>query len=217
MKTTTTSTDLREKKVRGERIAMLTCYDYPTALWEDEAGVDVIFVGDSVGTNVLGYESEKDVTLADIVHHLKAVRRGVQHAYLLADLPFGTCGTPGEALWNARVLVEHGANGVKLEGYKPEIVAHLVNNGVEICAHLGLNPQIHDKKALQAKSAESAMQLLQESLALQKAGAFMLVYELVPEEVAREATKRLDISQPLGSEQGASQTGRPSSFSTCWD
>lgn len=77
MKTTTTSTDLREKKVRGERIAMLTCYDYPTALWEDEAGVDVIFVGDSVGTNVLGYESEKDVTLADIVHHLKAVRRGV--------------------------------------------------------------------------------------------------------------------------------------------
>lgn len=188
-----TSRYLRDRKAQGRRITMLTCYDYPTALWEDEAGVDVIFVGDSVGTNVLGYESEKQVTLADIVHHLKATRRGVSTAYLLADLPYGTYDDTTTALRNARALLDAGADGVKLEGYKPEIISHLVDHGVEVCAHLGLNPQIHEKKALQAKDADTASQLLDESLALQEAGAFMMVYELIPEEVARVATERLAI------------------------
>jgi len=188
-----TSKYLLDKKARGQRISMLTCYDYPTALWEEEAGVDVMLVGDSVGTNVLGYESEKQVTLDDILHHLKATRRGRRRAYLLADLPYGTYEEPPVALRNARVLLEAGADGIKLEGFRPEIVSPLVDHGVEVCAHLGLNPQIHEKKALQAKDAEAAVQLLDESLALQETGAFMIVYELIPEEVARVATQQLAI------------------------
>jgi 3-methyl-2-oxobutanoate hydroxymethyltransferase len=155
--------------------------------------VDVMLVGDSVGTNVLGYESEKQVTLADIVHHLKATRRGVSTAYLLADLPYGTYDDTTTALRNARALLNAGADGVKLEGFRPEIVSHLVDHGVDVCAHLGLNPQLHEKHALQAKTAEAALRLVGEAVALEAAGAFMIVLELIPEEVACEATKQLAI------------------------
>ncbi len=188
-----TSTYLRDKKRNKHPITMLTCYDYPMARWQDEANVDVIFVGDSVGTNVLGYESERDVTLADIRHHLRAVRRGLRTAYLLADLPYRTYNDPADALRNARARLEDGADGVKLEGHKPEVISHLVTHGIEVCAHLGLNPQIHKKKGLQARSATAAVKLLSQSVAVQQAGSFMLVYELVPEEVAAEISKRLYI------------------------
>ena len=188
-----TISDLLEMKSRGEKIAMLTCYDYPTAVWEDEAGVDIIFVGDSVGTNVLGYKSEKEVTLDDMAHHLRAVRRGVRHAYLLADLPYLTYETPEAALESASILVSHGADGVKLEGFRPDIVSHLVTNQIEVCAHLGLNPQIHEKKGLRAKTAKAAGNLISESMAMQEAGAWIIVFELIPEEVARQATRRLSI------------------------
>lgn len=188
-----TSYDLREKKQHNQRIAMLTCYDYPTALWEEKAGVDVILVGDSVGTNVLGYASVKDVTLPDMLHHLRAVKRGVHKAYLLVDLPYGSYDNPTEALRNARILQQAGADGIKMEGFQPDIIAHLTDNGVEVCAHLGLTPQFHETMTLQAKTTETAMQLLKESQSLQTAGAFMLLYELIPEEVARHATQRLSI------------------------
>jgi 3-methyl-2-oxobutanoate hydroxymethyltransferase len=188
-----TSRYLRDKKARGERIAMLTCYDYPTALWEEEAGVDVMLVGDSVGTNVLGYESVREVTLDDITHHVKATARGACKAYVLADLPYGTYEETDGALRQARALLSAGADGVKLEGFRPEIISHLTAHGVEVCAHLGLNPQIHEKHALQAKTADAGLRLVDESLALEGTGAFMIVYELVPEEVAREATQRLAI------------------------
>jgi 3-methyl-2-oxobutanoate hydroxymethyltransferase len=188
-----TSKYLSDKKAHGQCISMLTCYDFPTALWEDEAGVDVVLVGDSVGTNVLGYQSEKQVTLNDMLHHLRAVRRGVSTAYLLVDLPYGTYDDAPAALDNANELLAAGADGVKLEGFRPDIIAHLVGHGVEVCAHLGLNPQIHEKKGLQAKTADAALQLIDESLALENAGAFMIVYELIPEEVARVATERLTI------------------------
>ena len=189
----TTNAEITEMKHRGEKIAMLTCYDYPTAVWEDEAGVDIVFVGDSVGTNVLGYQSEKDVTLDDMIHHLKAVRRGVRQAYLLVDLPYLTYETTEDALRNARALLSHGADGVKLEGFRPDIVRSLVQNGIQVCAHLGLNPQIHEKKGLRAKTARAAARLISESEALQDAGAWLMVYELIPEEVAREATRKLSI------------------------
>jgi 3-methyl-2-oxobutanoate hydroxymethyltransferase len=185
-----TSRYLRDKNARGERIAMLTCYDYPTALWEEEAGVDVMLVGDSVGTNVLGYESVREVTLDDITHHVKATARGACTAYVLADLPYGTYDNSADALENARALRDVGADGVKLEGFRPEIISHLTDHGVDVCAHLGLNPQIHEKHALQAKTTDAGLRLIDESLALVEAGAFMIVYELIPEEVAREATQR---------------------------
>ncbi|UCG60043.1 MAG: 3-methyl-2-oxobutanoate hydroxymethyltransferase [Phycisphaerales bacterium] len=188
-----TSEYLRTRKSRGERIAMLTCYDFPTALWEEQAGVDVMLVGDSVGTNVLGYESVREVTLDDVIHHVKATRRGVSTAYLLADLPSGTYDEAADALLHAGALLRAGADGVKLEGFRPEIVSYLTDRGVDVCAHLGLNPQVHEKHALQAKTADAALQLIDESAALEAAGAFMIVYELIPEEVAREATQRLGI------------------------
>ena len=189
----TTIAEITEMKRRGEKIAMLTCYDYPTAVWEDESGVDIVFVGDSVGTNVLGYESEKEVTLDDMIHHLKAVRRGVRRAYLLVDLPYLTYETSEDALRSARALISHGADGVKLEGFRPDIVRNLVQDGIQVCAHLGLNPQIHEKKGLRAKTATAATRLISESEALEDAGAWLMVYELIPEEVAREATRRLSI------------------------
>jgi 3-methyl-2-oxobutanoate hydroxymethyltransferase len=184
---------LHERKRAGEKIVMLTAYDYPTAVLEDEAGVDAILVGDSVGPNVLGYVSERDVTMGDIVHHLRAVRRGVQQAYVLADLPCGTYETRQEALANARHLLSNGADGVKLEGAVPDIVHHLSTHGVQVCAHLGHTPQTHERPKLRAKTASTAVQLVEEARQLEQAGAGWIVFELIPEEVARTATERLRI------------------------
>ena len=184
---------LQEMKRGGRKISVLTCYDYPTALWEEEAGVDVVFVGDSVGTNVLGYASETEVTMEDMAHHLKAVRRGVREAYLLVDLPFGSADTPGDAVENGRGLVSLGADGVKLEGFKPEAVRALSGEGLDVWGHLGLTPQFHRERALQAKTAESAAELVSRSLELEGAGADFLVLEAVPEEVAAAVTRRLSI------------------------
>lgn len=184
---------LQEMKRAGRRITVLTCYDYPTALWEEEAGVDVVFVGDSVGTNVLGYASETEVTMEDMAHHLKAVRRGVEAAYLLADLPFGSADTPEQAVENGLRLASLGADGVKLEGFKPEAVRALSAGGLDVWGHLGLNPQLHRERALQAKTAESAAELVSRSIDLEEAGADFLVLEAVPEEVADAITRRLAI------------------------
>ena len=184
---------LKEKKSRGERITMLTGYDCPTAQWLEAAGIDVVLVGDSVGRNVLGYADEKEVTMDDMVHHIKAVRRGLKSSYLLGDMPYETCETPEDALANARRFIECAADGVKLEGMKPEVIKRLTQEGIEVCAHLGLNPQIHKKVTLQGKTAASAVALIEDSLALEAAGAVMMIYELMPEEVARVASQRLSI------------------------
>ena len=180
-------------KDRGEKITMLTCYDYPTALWQEAAGVKVIFVGDSVGRNVLGYESEREVTMDDMLHHLKAVRRGVQDAYLLADMPFGSYDTPQAALDNALRFVSLGADGVKLEGAREDVVVALAERGLDVCGHLGLTPQIHERMRLQARTADAAIRVLRDALAMERAGAGLLVLELVPEEVGRLITERLTI------------------------
>lgn len=184
---------LLTKKQNHQKITMLTCYDYPTAVLEEQADIDIVLVGDSVGTNVLGYESEAQVTMDDIVHHLKAVRRGVSQAYLLADLPYGSYNSPSEALDNANQLLSYGANGVKLEGVKEDIVTYLVSNGVEVCGHLGLLPQFHQKKAVQGKSFSQAKEIIEGAATLEKAGIKMLVLELIPEEVAKIATEKVSI------------------------
>lgn len=188
-----TATYLRERKAAGEPLSVLTCYDYPMAQWEEAAGVDVIFVGDSVGTNVLGYDSERQVTMDDMLHHLKAVRRGVTDAYLLADLPYGTCDTPDSALENALRFGSLGADGAKLEGFAPEAVAALAGRGIDAWGHLGYTPQLLDRAALQARSAAEGVELVTQCLALERAGAVAIVLELVPEEVAAEVTRRLTI------------------------
>ena len=128
-----------------------------------------------------------------MAHHLKAVRRGVEHAYLLADLPYGTYDTPDQAVASASRLVALGADGVKLEGFRPDVVRRLVSEGIEVCAHLGLNPQLHAKKGMRAKTAAAAAELVSQSIELQDAGAWIMVYEMIPEEVGRIATERLSI------------------------
>ena len=188
-----TGDGLRQMKPKGEPIVVLTCYDYPSSLWMEEAGVDVIFCADSVGTNVLGYDDERQVTIDDMVHHLKAVRRGTKDAYLLADLPFGSCDSPDQALDNALRFVSLGADGVKLEGHKPDVVERLVARGLDVWGHLGLNPQLHERKGLKARTARGAARLLTRAKELEAAGASFLVLELIPEYVGRVVSEALTI------------------------
>ena len=184
---------LIEKKRRGEKIVVLTCYDFPTATWEEEATVDVIFIGDSVGTNVLGYDSEHEVTMDDMIHHLKAVKRGVREAYLLVDLPYHSYEMPAQGLENALRLCSLGAQGVKVEGMVPEVIGALSNREIDVWGHLGLNPQLHEKKRYQARTAQGARSLMEDARSLEAVGACALVLELVPEEVGRAVSERLSI------------------------
>ncbi|MFZ0558102.1 MAG: 3-methyl-2-oxobutanoate hydroxymethyltransferase [Methylovirgula sp.] len=180
-----------ERKRQGRPIAVLTAYDYPTAKAEAAAGIDLILVGDSVGTNVLGYASEKQVTLADIAHHVRAVRRGAPQTPIVADLPFRSYEEPTAAVANARKLIEAGADVVKFEGPRPEIAAALTAAGIASCGHLGLEPQHHPEKRLKGRSIEEAAQLLADARALDAAGISLLVLELIPAEVADRITKAI--------------------------
>jgi len=187
---------LQTLKVAHEPIVMLTCYDFPTAVLQEQAGVDVIFVGDSVGTNLLGYTSEREVTVDDMVHHLRAVRRAVSDAYLLVDMPFESFETADLALRNARRLLDEGADGVKLEGgqERAAVVRALTDTGIDVCGHIGFTPQtLGSKGRVQGKSFEQAKVLLQSALTLQDAGALMLVLELVTEDLSRLISERLRI------------------------
>ncbi len=176
-------------KRKGQPIAVLTGYDAPTAKAEEAAGTDIILVGDSVGTNMLGYASERDVTLADMCHHVGAVRRGAPKTTIIADLPYRSYDTPEIAVKSSRLLIEAGADIVKFEGPRPEIVEALARASIEVCCHLGLEPQHHDDKRLKGQKAEDAARLLADAIALDGAGMAMLVLELVPEEVADHVTR----------------------------
>lgn len=201
------SKHLKDKKIAGKKITMLTCYDYPTAMIEDEAGVDIIFVGDSVGTNILGYQSEKEVTMDDMVHHLKAVHRGIQSAYLLVDMPFGTCDAPDQALHNANIFLDHGADGVKIEGVKPDIVRYLSEKGVEVCSHLGLTPQYDAKPEYKAKLASDAFAFIKDVFLMEKSGATFVLFETIPEEVSKYLTSKLKVPT-IGIGAGKSTDGQ---------
>jgi 3-methyl-2-oxobutanoate hydroxymethyltransferase len=188
---------LRAKKQAQQKITMLTGYDYPTACIEDQAGIDIILMGDSVGTNVLGYASEREVTMEDMVHHLKAVRRGVVQAYLLVDLPYQSCDTPQLALTNVTTLLAHGADAVKLEGgvEQVETVRRLTAQGITVCGHIGFTPQtLHQpgrKARVQGRFFSQAIALLESAIALEQAGAQMLVLELIPKALGKAITECL--------------------------
>ena len=190
---------IQAKKDGRQKITMLTGYDYPTACMEDQAGIDIILVGDSVGTNVLGYASEREVTIEDMVHHLKAVRRGVTQAYLLVDLPYQSYETPQQALANATTLVDHGADAVKLEGgsEQTETIRQLTAQGITVCGHIGFTPQtLHQpgrKARIQGRSSSQAIALLVSAMALEQAGTAMLVLELIPEPLGKAITACLRI------------------------
>jgi 3-methyl-2-oxobutanoate hydroxymethyltransferase len=183
-------------KKQQQPITVLTCYDYPTACMQDDAGIDIVFVGDSVGTNILGYKSEMEVTMADMLHHLKAVRRGVTDAYLLVDMPYASDCNVKQAVTNANLFLDNGADGVKLEGgtEKIPIVTALTEQGIEVCAHIGHNPQIHGTKAAtHGKTFAKAKELIQTATALADAGAKLIVLEKITEEISQIITDTLDI------------------------
>lgn len=192
--------DLLRMKRERQRIAMLTAYDCSMASLLDRAGVDVLLVGDSLGMVVLGYETTLPVTLDAIVHHAGAVSRGSSRALLVADMPFLSChaGTGEAVLAAGRLIREGGVQAVKLEGGKPvlEVVRRLVGAGIPVMGHLGLTPQsVHQIGGFrrQARSRVEADELLDSAHALEDAGAFAIVLEAIPAEVAREATGALGI------------------------
>jgi 3-methyl-2-oxobutanoate hydroxymethyltransferase len=183
-----------------KKITCLTAYDYPTARLMDEAGVDVVLVGDSVAMVVLGYESTLPLTMEEALHHTKAVRRGVQRALVVADMPFGTYqGDVNEALKNAvRFVKEAGAEAVKVEGgeRRLELIARLTEAEIPVMGHVGLTPQSVNAMGgyrVQGKTAGGAEQLLRDARAVEAAGAFSIVLEGIPRELAAEITKSVRI------------------------
>ena len=175
---------------------MVTAYDCPTARIADEAGVDAVLVGDSVGTNVLGYASEREVTMEDMLHHTAAAARGIQEAFFFADMPYRSAETPQDAKKNALRLLGKGALCVKIEGWREEcgIVAYLSKKRISVCAHIGYNPQIHGARPkVFGANAREARELIESASLLEKAGAVLLILEKVPEEVAGMITKSLTI------------------------
>jgi 3-methyl-2-oxobutanoate hydroxymethyltransferase len=187
-------------KERGEKIAVLTAYDATMARLLDRAGIDVILVGDSVGMVVLGYETTLPVTLDMMVYHTQAVCRGTKRPLIIADMPFMTYQlAPHEAIRNAgRLVQEGGAAAVKIEGgqYIAETAKRLVDIGVPVMGHLGLTPQsVHKLGGFrqQARTPESARQLVQEAVLLENSGVFAIVLESIPSEVAREVTRAVGI------------------------
>lgn len=195
-----TADSLRAKKRSGQKITMLTAYDYTMARLLDAAGVDALLVGDSLGMTVLGYETTIPVTLEDIIHHTRAVVRGTQRALVVADLPFLTYQvSEQEALRNAgRLIQEGGAQAVKLEGGRSvaPTVQRIVEAGIPVMGHLGLTPQsIHrfGGYRVQGKTRRSAQALLDDARALERAGVFAIVLELVPAELARLITSEVGV------------------------
>lgn len=199
MKKVTTET-IRKKKNKNEIITMLTAYDYPTAEILDEAGVDILLVGDSLGMVVLGYDNTTEVTMEDMLHHVKAVTRGSKQSLIVADLPFLSYHIGiNEAVRNAGRLIQEGkSNAIKLEGGKEvvEQVKAIVNAGIPVMGHIGLTPQsIHQLGGyyVQGKSEEDANRLLEEAKALEMAGAFAIVLECVSTELAKLITQEICI------------------------
>ena len=191
---------LRASKQRGERLVCLTAYDYPTARIVDEAGTDIILVGDSLGNVILGYGNTVPVTLDEILIHLKAVRRAVQRALLVADMPYGSFHTgDDDAVRNALKLVkEGGAEAIKLEGghKRVALVKRLVDEEISVMGHIGLTPQSINQLGayrVQGKTTKAAQQLIDDAKALEDAGAFAVVLEVVPREIARIITETISI------------------------
>ena len=190
---------IRRRKLTAEKIVAVTAYDYPTALVADRAGIDVILVGDSLASAVLGYETTLPVSLDEMLVAQRAVKRAVRRALLVGDLPFGTYQTgPRGATKAAVAFLKAGAEAIKLEGgaRRAALVRHLVENDIPVMGHVGLTPQsVHAMGGyrVQGKSPESGAALVEDALALEAAGAFAVVVEGVPSDVAAEITARLEV------------------------
>ena len=208
-----TVVDIAKLYADGTRLPMLTAYDHPTARILDAAGIPMILVGDSVGQVMLGYETTVRVTMAEMVHHTKAVVRGSQRALVIADMPFLSYATPDEAIENAGIFLrEAGAQAVKIEGgvRSARIIETLVRAGIPVMGHIGLTPQSINavgKVRVQGKSREQARALIADAQAVQEAGAFAMVLELMPAQLAAAVTDRLRIPT-IGIGAGAGCSGQ---------
>ncbi len=195
-----TISDFMKKKEKGEKISMMTAYDYPTASLVDQAGIDAILVGDSLAMVVLGYDGTVPVTMDEMLHHCKAVVRGSDHSFVIGDMPFMSYQvSPEKAVANAgRFIKEAGCAAVKLEGgtEMTPVVKAIVTAGIPVCAHIGLTPQTATKLSgfkVQGKDAEGARELVESARELEKAGAFMIVLECIPDVVSARITETLNI------------------------
>jgi len=191
---------LQKKKESGQKITMMTAYDYPTASLVDQAGIDTILVGDSLGMVMLGYDSTVPVTMDEMIHHCKAVTRGAKSSFVIGDMPFMSYQTSiPDAIYNAgRFIKEAACDSVKLEGgtEMAPVVKAIVDMGIPVCGHIGLTPQTATKLSgfkVQGKDAESAKELLQSARDLEEAGAFIIVMECIPDMLATRITKELSI------------------------
>jgi 3-methyl-2-oxobutanoate hydroxymethyltransferase len=192
--------EIQSRKANGEKVVMLTAYDYPSARLADEAGVDMILVGDSLGMVVLGYDSTIPVTMADMLHHSRAVVRGSERPLVVTDMPFMSYqASVEEAMRNAgRLMQEAGCQAVKLEGgvHMAETVRRIVQIGIPVVGHIGLTPQSVNQLSgykLQGKTPEAAERLVEDAVALQQAGAFAIVLETIPAPLAELISSRLRI------------------------
>ncbi|EBF5149658.1 3-methyl-2-oxobutanoate hydroxymethyltransferase [Listeria monocytogenes] len=192
--------DFFAMKENGEKITMITAYDYPSAKNVEQAEVDMILVGDSLGMVVLGYDSTVPVTMDDMIHHTKAVKRGAPDTFVVTDMPFMTYhGSVDETIQNARKIIqESGAHAVKLEGAGEVVnkIARLTEAGAPVVAHLGLTPQsvgLTGSYKVRAKSAQEAQELMDNALAVEAAGAIAIVLEAIPRQLAEKVSKALSI------------------------
>ena len=192
--------DILNKKLKGEKITMLTAYDYPLASLVDQAGIDIVLVGDSLANVVLGLESTQEVGMLEMLHHTKAVRRAVKNALLVGDMPFGSYQNGvDDALINARRFIdEAGCDAVKLEWFDQclDVVDALVKAKIPVMGHVGLTPQTADRLGgfkVQGKDAESARRIIENARALEERACFSLVLECIPNPIAKIITEQLKI------------------------
>jgi 3-methyl-2-oxobutanoate hydroxymethyltransferase len=190
--------DFREMKKRGEKITALTAYDYPTARLLDESGIDIILVGDSLGMVVLGYDDTTQVTLDEMLHHTRAVARGVQRALLVADMPIHSYDNPEMALTTAKRLVDAGAQAVKLEGGVRRVaqIEAITGAGIPFMAHIGMLPQSVREEGgykVKGKTQPEVEALIADARAVENAGAFSVVLEIVTADLARQITAAIGI------------------------
>jgi 3-methyl-2-oxobutanoate hydroxymethyltransferase len=195
-----TPVDIQAMKNEGKRITMLTAYDYPMALLEDRARIDIILVGDSLGMTVLGYENTLPVTMDEMIHHTKAVTRGAKYALIIGDMPFMSYNTSErDAIFSAgRFIKEGGADAVKLEGGASvkDIVKAIVRAGIPAMGHIGLTPQTISMLGgfkVQGKDAQAAQKIIDDALLLEDAGAFSVLLEAIPAPIAKKITERLKV------------------------
>ncbi|MBM4352034.1 MAG: 3-methyl-2-oxobutanoate hydroxymethyltransferase [Deltaproteobacteria bacterium] len=195
-----TPVDIQTMKNEGKKITMLTAYDYPMALLEDRAGIEIILVGDSLGMTVLGYENTIPVTMDEMIHHTKAVTRGAKYALVIGDMPFMSYNTSEqEAIFNAgRFMKEGKADAIKLEGGASvkDIVKAIVRAGIPVMGHIGLTPQTISMLGgfkVQGKDAQAAQKIIDDALSLEDAGAFSVLIEAIPAPITKRITERLKV------------------------